>query len=215
MSPPPHDAAPATLPGTTRGARFLGWLERLKPVLDTLAFLGTVVGAVLTGREYFQNHHKERLEAAAQAYREVDDKFVDFMARCMDHPKLDCYGRPPTDGVGLSDDDRVQQQRLDTVLIDLLEFAYRRYVLQPGFQKEYFGRLPIDHEARDHEWGGWVVRTKTAVHRGHFRETWCSIHHEYSREFREFIVNQMMDTNTPLCADAGAAAPISPSSKIP
>jgi hypothetical protein len=208
------------------------WWKRVfsKSVLDYVSGLVTIVGAVVGGIyalvQYAQNSQSERSEAAehafreaAQAYREVDDKFVGFMRECLAHPELDCYGGSLFDaGTPLADagveDHRSEQHRLDTVLVDLLEFAHRRYVIQRGFYHCTFGQTtnPQAREEewriRETEWCGWRARTAAALKSRHFGETWRLIHQEYSETFQGFMSEMAeMDAGTPPCTESADAAP--------
>jgi hypothetical protein len=229
MSQPSEDTARGPAPTSdNRRSRLLTWLKTWDPVLNYLTLLITAAGGFLALYQYFQNNQSERSEAAehgfreaAQAYREVNDKFVDFTRQCLEHPKLDCSGTAPADGPEPSVDDLAQQERLDTILVDLLEFAHRRYVIQADFYYCHFGQTgdrkarEEERRARKEEWLGWLARTQAALRRRHFRHTWCSIRPEYSQTFQDFMACQsvsaedkpLCDEPPPRCVDRADAKP--------
>jgi hypothetical protein len=202
--------------------RLLAWLKDCKPVFDFVAFVVAAIGTFVGVREFFQNHHLERREAAEHAYREVNDKFVDLMHLCLEHPRLECYSNgKANEHPEPTADDRMQQERLDGMFADVLELAHTRYydrwfqeaINRGGRDEQWLGWLsskttdkPVDKEESPptgklcDDWQHWLSRTKNAVLSGHFRERWCSkLRDEYSSDFQEFMMWQMIKVKVHVC----------------
>jgi hypothetical protein len=154
--------------------------------------------------EYWNNHQKERREAAQTTYREVWAKYADFMTDCMEHPKLDCHTIPVAQESvdAFTPEDWQQQVRLDTILIDTLEFAFKQY--EDEDFKAAAGAAYAD------EWPGWEVYVKKHLVRDHFRRTWCTIRDEYASQFVPWMdrwmseVGQTCSTSTPAAPNGSA-----------
>jgi DNA repair exonuclease SbcCD ATPase subunit len=173
--------------------------RRLWPLVERIALSLAVAGGVGGLFEYWNNHQKERREAAQTTYREVWAKYADFMTACMDHPKLDCHTIPVDDEsmAAFTAEDAQQQTRLDTILIDTLEFAYKQYE-DPDF-KAAAGPSYAD------EWPGWEVYVKKHLVRDHFRRTWCTIRDEYASTFVPWMDRWMSEVGQSCSATAPAA----------
>jgi hypothetical protein len=154
-------------------------LERFHKSCELLSFIALIIGAPVAvfdlhvhEAESAENSKKERVEAASKLYRDVDQRYVEFMKICLEHPRLDCYSvslsglQPP-----LSETEKLQQKILYSALTDVFEVAYVEY-----------NRREVTDEVRKFykaQWGGWDSYIKKFLRRPAYRKTWLEIRDEY------------------------------------
>jgi hypothetical protein len=154
--------------------------ERIHMYAEFLSFLAIIVAAPIALLE-LRNHNivtaesdkKDRIQVAEKTYREVDDKYTDFLKVCLEHPRLDCYSVPRTLDKKLTDDEQWQQNILYTALTDVFEVAYVQYKTN---------QYALDPEIRDiftEQWGGWDTYIKKFLLRPAYRKVYWDICNEY------------------------------------
>jgi hypothetical protein len=174
----------------------------MKVIGKVAAFVAIAAGCAAVV-DSCRNHEKERREAAERAYRDVDDKYMDFLKLCFEHPSLDCESRART--TPIRPEDEVAQWRLDNVLVDVLEFAYKRY------QNADF--MSAAREAYNREWPGWQTYARKWLTRPHFRSVWCTVQDEYDTGFVTDMNKWLKESAMPACGSAippGPPAPVAP-----
>src|SRR5215471_4036587 len=106
-------------------------VQRSCEFLANIAFILGVPFALFEfynhARETNANARKDRIEAAERIHREVDQRYMDFVRTCIDHPRLDCYSTPRQPELKLNPDEQQQQRMLYSALTDLFEVAYLQY----------------------------------------------------------------------------------------
>lgn len=157
--------------------RFHKWCELLSfiAVMFSIPFAAIELHThAIDGKE---NAKKERIEAAEKIYRDVDQRYVDFMRLCLDHPRLDCYSVPrdPSSGAPLDENEQAQQKILYTSLTDVFEVAYVQY------HKKTYEENPVVRELYKSQWDGWDVYIRKFLARPAYRRVWWDIRDEYDK----------------------------------
>jgi hypothetical protein len=136
------------------------------------------VSAPIALFEIHENGKKERREMAEQVYRQADDRYMDFIKICIEHPRLDCYSASfaPSLDPPLTPDEQMQQKLLYTALTEVLEAAYIEYHKAgiPGDLKPVLNK----------QWPGWELYMKRFLARRAYTSVWKDIEDEYANDFR-------------------------------
>jgi hypothetical protein len=147
-------------------------------LFELLAHATTALGIPFALAAYLKATRRERLEQEYNAYNALDEKYVEYLQLCVQHPRLDLYyiplDREGADG-GLSPEERIQQYALCEILISLLERAYLMY------------RDPSTPIARAQWEGSWNAYMRTWAKRDTFRRLWA----ELGNQFDDGFVNHM------------------------
>ncbi|MBI3818483.1 MAG: hypothetical protein HY286_07325 [Planctomycetes bacterium] len=171
------------------------FLESVKPVLENLSFVAVMFSAPLAaGTLFFQlrdskeNARKAQRDAAERVYREVDDKFFQFIEIAIRHPRLNCYSiadaAPPSPP--LNADEVTQQKLLYCLLIDVMEVAYVCYHNDAAGQARSF---------YERQWNGWIAYVERMMLRNAFQVVWTDVRDEYDKSFCIFM-NRMLEKTT-------------------
>jgi hypothetical protein len=163
------------------------FLERLHVVAELTSFLVIIASGPIAVYELHlhtvelrETAAKARLDLATQVYRDVDERFAEFVRLCVDHPRLDCYGgrlelvEPP-----LTAEEKTQQRILFSDLIDVFEVAYVD-----------FHRKDVSEKAKelfDAQWAGWNSYIRKFMSRSSFRDTWLEIRDEHDAGLAEYM----------------------------
>ena len=186
-----HHAKPATDPNA-----FYAWLQRIRLPCEILSYLALIAAAPIAvielkghGDEMRDTARKESRDRAERVYREVDDKFTEFMRLCLEHPELDCYSVaiPAVNASQLTEQQKVQQKLLYTVLTDVLEVAFVQY-RKPSVGKDQSSVYDPDTRAFfDSQWPGWDAYAKKFMSRKAYRDVWAEIGDEYDEDFGKYM----------------------------
>ena len=133
----------------------------IKDWADVATFLSNVVGMVgipVAIYIFFNEKKKERLDREYGTYNALDDKYVEYLALCIQHPELDLY-YVPIGGTApeLSEEQKVKQLALFEVLLSQMERAFLMY---SGHTSDF----------RREQWNGWDAYIKKWVKRANFGE---------------------------------------------
>jgi hypothetical protein len=173
-------AATAIGQGAARGPSYL---ERGHRIAELASFLAIVVTAPLAYFEYRNNVQKEQAALAERVYRDVDERFVDYVKLCIDHPRLDGYSVPRADTLKppLTADEKVQQRLLFTALTDVFEVAYVQYHKSEAVPEK------VRKTFHDKQWPGWDTYIRKFLARPAYRKTWFDIRNEYDEDFVRYM----------------------------
>jgi hypothetical protein len=158
--------------------------------------LGVVIALVelrLHLGELRRSQLRERQIVAEQAYKEVDDRFAEYLKMCSAYENIDCYSKPlPTIDIGVTPESQRRQDLVDTVLIDVFEFAFIRY------HDENYSSVSAKYV--EDQWPGWVFYMRKFAIRGHVKAVWTDIGKEYDAQFQacfESILARPVDLGIP------------------
>lgn len=158
-------------------------IENSKKIIEIIAFIAAIVSAKVAYDEHLDNIRKEQAALAEKVYRDVDERYVDFIKLCIEHPRLDCYSAPRKDRLKppLSEDEKYQQKLLFVALTDVFEVAYVQYFKTTAIPEE------LRVEFHEKQWPGWEVYIKKFMSRTSYRKVWIDIREEYDSDFVGYI----------------------------
>jgi hypothetical protein len=170
------------------------WVERCLTAMEKLVPLATLVSVLLAVTLFFQGQHKEAIEqakAAAQdresrvrdAYTALDDKYLDYVKLCLDHPDLDVFDTPMLHPVPPTPEQHRRESMMLSTLLSILERAYLMYSTpDDAFEKK--------------QWAAWTAYMKAWAVRTNFREEWANSRKEFDADFAAYLDNLIQTAST-------------------
>jgi len=162
------------------------FLEAAANLVTARGFLITIGGFFFALRTYMAERERERLERAYGTFDDLDNKYVEFMYKCTEYPRLDFFSVPAPKDRNLSEADLLVERAMFAVLISIFERAYLMF------------ERHADREARERQYPGWVECMKTYCTRGSFLAEWNAIGGQFDSGFqREMnaIIAQTLNQN--------------------
>lgn len=138
--------------------------------LGIMGVLGIPVAVWL----FFHERKKERKQAEYDAFNALDNKYIDFLALCLQHPELGVS--PVRLPKGQADSVPTRKRHLlYLVLISILERAFVMYSSQRS-------------ELRRRQWEGWVDFIRDLAKQPRFREAWHTHKDQFDAKFVAFMI---------------------------
>lgn len=131
------------------------WLiENLETVLNFTQLIGIPVAILL----YINNKRKERRDKDFGTYDSLDDKYIDYLRLCLEHPTLDVADIPrPQVAAAVTPEQRQAELIMFSILVSIMERAYLMY-------------KDRSYKVREKQWEGWNDYIKDWLKRPNFRE---------------------------------------------
>ena len=103
------------------------FLTEHKDLLEALSYLATIVGIPIAILAFLYEKRKDRLQREIETYTEANQRYIEYLTLCLEHPEFECAEFLPDDknaaAAGLS----VGKLTMFTILISLLEGGYVLY----------------------------------------------------------------------------------------
>ena len=161
-------------------------VERAATAAEKLVPLATLLSVVIAAILFVQGQRKEAAERARSdvlaresrlrdAYTNLDDKYLDYVKLCLDHPELDVFDTPlPPGGPPPTADRRRREAMVLSVLTSMLERAYLMY----GSPADDFERA---------QWTAWSAYIRSWSSRANFRAEWAANRDQYDATFTAYV----------------------------
>ena len=161
------------------------WIERWLTGAEKLVPIATLISVLLAVTLFVQGEHKEAVEqahAAAQeresrvrdAYAALDDKYLDYVKLCLDHPDLDVFDTPMAHPAPPTLEQSRRESMILSTLLSILERAYLMY------------NAPSD-EFEKNQWNAWAAYMKAWSVRANFRAEWANSRKEFDANFGAYL----------------------------
>ncbi len=154
-------------------------MESVNQWLQLIAHLVTIAGVPIAICLFYAEKRKERTEREEKTFGELDDKYVEFMQLCLNHPDADMFEREQ-ESQSPTDEQLNVEHALFGVLISLFERAFVMFKDQ-------------DSHFRVRQWDGWVLFMKSYSPRKSFQRVWNAIGPQFDSEFVVFF-NALIET---------------------
>jgi len=142
----------------------------LKDYLEAAFYATTIIGIPVSIFVFLSEKRKERLAREMETYLQANEKYIQYLALCLDHPNLDCFDLAISDKLVHSTGLSIQKLTLFTILISMMEagfLLYRRH------------KTAI----RRTQWQGWYDYMVMWADRLDFRQAWPVIGPQFDSEF--------------------------------
>lgn len=150
---------------------------------DIVTILGiflALIGAIISMRTFTNERKKEHLEKEYGTFDSLDNKYVEFMYACTQHPNLDLFSEPLGPNRTATKEDLVTERALYSVLISIFERAFVMFERRAG---EDIKKLQYD---------GWVECMKSYCTRDSFLYEWQRIGSQFDIQFQNTL-NKIID----------------------
>jgi len=144
----------------------------LKDSLDIIASIITILGVPAGIYVYYSNKKKERKQKELDVYDSLDDKYIDFLNLCIEHPDLKISITNKAGIDNLSKTQRYQSLLIYEILISLLERSDILYRDQ-------------SNEVKKRQFKGWESYKRDWMKTKSFREAWTLLGEQYEDTFVE------------------------------
>lgn len=135
--------------------------------MTVIGYAGGLVGLVLTVTSYRRNLRLERNRKEHQIFDELDNKYVEFMYKATEHPRLDLFSQPATSP--RTPEELQQERALYAVLISIFERAY----------------ILFEEQSQGRQFEGWVRCMRSYCLRESFQKEWQAIGNQFDKNFQE------------------------------
>ncbi|MGB9179977.1 MAG: hypothetical protein WCB68_12090 [Pyrinomonadaceae bacterium] len=149
-------------------------LANLKDELEAVSYIATIVGIVIALFVFWSEKRKERRAREAEGYARANDRYIQYLTLCLDHPDANTFD-PDITSTG------VETKRLImfSILINVFETAY--LLLRSA-----------SHDIRDRQWKGWDNYIRMWAGQEDFAKTWTAIGPDFDSEFQHYM-NGLID----------------------
>jgi len=161
------------------------WFERTLVSAEKLVPLATLLSVLIAATLFVQGQRKEAADRAQadataretrvrDAYASLDDKYLDYVKLCLDHPDLDVFDTPIAVPPPPTPERRRRESMILSVLFSMLERAYLMY----GDPRDDFERA---------QWSAWSAYMRAWAPRPNFRAEWSVGRAEYDPGFTAYM----------------------------
>jgi hypothetical protein len=163
----------------------LGWLERcLSPFerlvpLATLVSVGIAVVLFVQGQAHERDARVRELAHAREvrvndAFNALDDKYIDYVKLCMQHPELDAFDTPLLRDRPATAAETRGESMMFAILFSVMERSFLMYRDQSdAFKKS--------------QWAAWETYVKSWTTRKNFLDEWARTKTEFDHDFAAYL----------------------------
>ena len=168
--------------------------ERALTAAEKLVPLATLLSVVIAAALFVKGERKEAADRAQadasarqtrirDAYTKLDDKYLDYVKLCLDHPDLDAFDTPlPLPHPPPTPQQRREEAMVLSVLLSVLERSYLMYA------------APTDDFERA-QWAAWSAYTRAWSARPNFRGEWAQSRGEFDAGFAAYVDGLVAETS--------------------
>jgi hypothetical protein len=156
-------------------------LDVVFKLLEGLTALVTIVGLPLAIITFKQERERDRREMSLnrqqrrdQIFDELDQRYVEFMRLCAEHPELDVMELPLPDPYEPTPTQLRVEHALLAILLSLFESAFVMYEGE-------------DSKIRRRQFDGWKILIEAYASRPSFRRVWSTIGPQFDKGFQKFM----------------------------
>jgi hypothetical protein len=157
-------------------------------IVTIIGVLGAIIGIAISCRTYSTQKIKDRLDREYGTFDELDDKYIEFMYVCAQHPELDLFSEPALGNRNLTHEQLKTERALYAVLISIFERAY--VMFEQRAEKQMYER----------QFSGWEKCMESYCGRKSFLSEWERIGEQFDSAFRvrmdEIIRKCLLDQKT-------------------
>ncbi len=147
----------------------------LRALLDIAVTVVNLVGVPVAIVLFFLNKRRERLEREYGTYNSLDEKYVDYLKICVEHPNLDVFDLPMPD-YKPTPELRWQELQVFAMLFAIPERAYLMY-------------RDKSQVVREAQWVGWEGYMKDWASRQNFRDAWDKLKGQFDCGFEKYMAS--------------------------
>jgi len=163
----------------------LGWLERCLSPFERLVPLATLVSVGIAVVLFVQGQAHERAAREREAVRQrearvtetynaLDDRYIDYVKLCMQHPELDAFDTPLHRDRPATEAEKRGESMMFSILLSVMERSFLMY----RDQSDAFKKA---------QWTAWETYVKSWVGRKNFVDEWRKTRTEFDHDFAVYM----------------------------
>jgi len=157
-------------------------------LVTILGIVFALVGLTVSLRTFIAERKKEHLEREYGTFDSLDNKYVEFMYACTQHPNLDLFSEPlGKDRVATKEELNVERA-LFSVLISIFERAFVMFERRAG------------KDMKELQYLGWLECMRSYCIRESFLFEWKKIGNQFDNDFKkrlnDLIEEELAKANT-------------------
>lgn len=160
-------------------------LETIKLIFEILANIATLLGVPIAIWLFANEKRRERLDREYGTYDALDEKYIDYLKLCLEHPNLDVYDytKSEIDQFLYKKNQKIEKNELIlfTILISIFERSFLMYKDQSTALKK-------------EQWAGWDEYIKDYASRDNFRLAWKILGTQFDANFLHYMDQVMLAT---------------------
>lgn len=148
-------------------------MTNLEMMLNIAVAIVNLVGAPVAIVLFILTKRRERIEREYGTYNSLDEKYIDYLQLCVQHPNLDVFD-VPLPGYKPTPELHWQELQIFSVLIAVLERTYLMY-------------RDKSRAVRESQWKGWEAYMKDWASRQNFRDAWEQLKGQFDCGFEKHM----------------------------
>lgn len=149
-------------------------LSEWKDIFELLSYVTVALGFPAAIYQYRLSKLREQADREYGTYNALDEKYLEFQARCFEHPELDIFDIPDENPKPLGEEQRKQELVAFTMLISVFERAFLMYHDQ-------------SNKVKAAQWTGWDEYIRSYCARDNFRNAWEVSGETFDRNFENYV----------------------------
>jgi hypothetical protein len=147
------------------------WLiANLEIVLNLTQLFGIPIAILL----YINNKRKERRDKDYGTYDSLDDKYIDYLKLCLEHPALDVADIRRPEPTQLTTEQKHAELMMFSILLSIMERAYLMY-------------KDRSYKVRKKQWEGWEDYIREWLRRPNFSAAVDELLHGFDERFVNYV----------------------------
>jgi len=149
-------------------------IEHVKNALEILQYIAVIFGIPIALIQYISSTRKERKDREYETYNSLDEKFIDYLKLCLDHPDLDVFDISDSTLNDTSLREKKTEIIIFTILFSVFERAYTMYHDKSKTVKKQ-------------QWSGWKEYIIGFSERKNFAEAWEISGETFHKKFQDYM----------------------------
>ena len=146
------------------------WLQ----VAQLIASITVVLSFPALIARYVRTTRKEARDRELGTYNALDDKYIEYLRICLQHPRLDIFDIPLQAPQSLSAEEKEQELIAFTILMSIFERAFLMYQQQ-------------NTAIKMRQWVGWQEYIVNYCARKNFKDAWIISGNTFDTSFQIFM----------------------------
>jgi len=159
-------------------------VKHVKDIVELLDRLTVLIGVPAGLYHYTRTTKKEQRDREYGTYNALDEKYLEFLKLCLDHPSLDVFDIPDETPRQLTEEQAKIELIAFTMLISMFERAFLMYRDQSTAVKR-------------RQWSGWDSYIREYCERKNFRRDWEILGDEFDEDFQRYMAQHLNQGKTP------------------
>ena len=151
--------------------------EKLDVVLKVIQLIGIPVAIVI----YLLDKRRERQDREYGTYNALDDKYIDYVSLCLQHPDLDVGDVPFHRSTPLTPAEQHRETHILLILVSLMERSFLMY-------------RDKSERVRDEQWTGWESYIRDWCQRPNFVQVYKYAREDFDDGFVRYMDAQVGST---------------------